>query len=198
MKVGGKKPAGSFDCRVVRQETLDKMPQLEEYGEKLLRQWTGASSFKAGRWTVTATDMAQFFALMLCIKPKSDDSLPVRAVGRLWEEVYLAGDFSRPWNHHRFKAIRDLHSQHGHIDWVDFRFQNQPKRQGRCCRWQVSFLLRSVLSSLMGGTTVVDTPARIVDGPHEFHTPKWFSFVLDRQQRWLAEAENRIELMFAA
>ena len=72
---------------------------------------------------MTPTDLAQFFALMLSIKPRPDDSLPVRAVGRLWEEVYRAGDFARPWNHHRFKAIRDLLSRHGHVDWVDFRFQ---------------------------------------------------------------------------
>jgi hypothetical protein len=199
VKAGGKRHLGSFDCRVVRQETLDKMPELEKYAENLLRQWTGADSFKAGRWTVTATDMAQFFALMLCIKPKPDDSLPVRAVGRLWEEVYLAGDFSRPWNHHRFKAIRDMISRHGHIDWVDFRFQNLPHRKGRCCRWQISMMLKGVLSSLlMGETTVVDTADRLKDGPHEFHTPKWFNFVLDRQQRWLAEAEEQVEMLLAA
>jgi hypothetical protein len=147
---------------------------------------------------VTATDLAQFFALMLCIKPKPDDSLPVRAVGRLWEEVYLAGDFSRPWNHHRFKAIRDLLSRHGHIDWVDFRFQNLPERKGRCCRWHTSFMLRGLLSSLMGGTTVVDTAAGLPDGPHESHTPKWFNFVLDGHLRWRAEAETSIEALFAA
>jgi hypothetical protein len=147
---------------------------------------------------VTATDVAQFFALMLSIKPKSDDSLPVRAVGRLWEEVYLAGDFSRPWNHHRFKAIRDLLSQHGHIYWVDFRFQNLPEGKGRCCRWQISFLLRGVLSSLMGGTTVVDTVGRFPNGPHEFHTPRWFNFTLERERRWWAEAEDRVEALFAA
>ena len=137
-KVGGKKPAGSFDCRVVRQETLDKMPELEKLCREAAASVDRSQFLQGGRWTVTATDMAQFFALMLCIKPKPDDSLPVRAVGRLWEEVYLAGDFSRPWNHHRFKAIRDLLSQHGHIDWVDFRFQNLPERKGRCCRWQIS------------------------------------------------------------
>jgi hypothetical protein len=157
VKVRSKLP-GSFDCRVVRQETLDKMPELEKYAEKLLRQWTGASSFKAGRWTVTPTDVAQFLALMLCIKPRPDDSLPVRAVGRLWEEVYLAGDFLRPWNHHRFKTIRDLLSLHGHIDWVDFRFQNLPESKGRCCRWQLSFMLRSTLSSFMGGQRLWTLP----------------------------------------
>jgi hypothetical protein len=197
-KAGSKLPIGSFDSRVVRQDTLDKMPELEKVASSLLRQWTGATSFKADRWTVTATDVAQFLALMLCIKPKPDDSLPVRAVGRLWEEVYLAGDFSRPWNHHRCKAIRDLLSRHGHIDWVDFRFQYLPERKGRCCRWHISLLLRSSLDSVMGETTVVDTAAPFPDGPHDFHTPKWFDFVLDRQRRWLAEAEKEVEMLIAA
>jgi hypothetical protein len=198
-KTGSKPPVGSFDSRVVRQETLDRLPELEKLSSSLLRQWTGASSFKAGRWTVTATDLAQFFALMLSIKPRPDDSLPVRAVGRLWEEVYRAGDFTRPWNHHRFKAIRDLLSAHGHVDWVDFRFQYLPERKGRCCRWQIGFELRGALSGLQRGeTTVVDTAAPLPDGPHEFHTPKWFNFVLDRQRRWLAEAEREVERLFAA
>jgi hypothetical protein len=196
-KVRARRP-GSFDCRVVRQEILEEMPRLEAYGEKLLRQWTGGGSFKAGRWAVTATDLAQFFALMLSIKPRPDDSLPVRAVGRLWEEVYLAGDFTRPWNHHRYKAIRDLLSRHGHVDWVDFRFQHLPEGKGRCCRWKISFALRSVLLSLRGGTTVVDTADRLPDGPHEFHTPKWFNFALDGRLRWQAEAEMQVETLFAA
>ena len=147
---------------------------------------------------MTATDVAQFFVLMLSIKPKADDSLPVRAVGRLWEEVYRAGDFSRPWNHHRFKAIRDLCSKHGHVDWLDFRFQHLPGEGGRCCRWQIGLLLRGLLGSLVGGTTVVDTAAPFPDGPHEFHAPRWFNFALDRQLRWWAEAERQVEMLFAA
>jgi hypothetical protein len=197
VKAGARRP-GSFDCRVVRQEVLDQLPELESLASSLLRQWTGTDSFKAERWLVTAADVAQFLALMHCIKPRPDDSLPVRAVGRLWEEVHRAGDFARPWNHHRFKAIRDLVSRHGHIDWVDFRFQYVPERKGRCCRWQIGFELRSALLSVMGGATVVDTPAPLPDGPHEFHTPKWFNFALDRQLRWRAGAEDRLEALFAA
>src|SRR5262249_46325737 len=83
---------------------------------RLLRQWTGADSFKAGRWTVTATDVAQFFALMLCIKPKSDDSLPVRAVGRLWEEVYSVGRGRK---------------QSGGAGCGLMRWENEAKQQGR-------------------------------------------------------------------
>ena len=198
-KAGGKLHLGSFDSRVVRQDTLDKLPELEKLSSSLLRQWTGTDSFKADRWTVTTKDMAQFFAIMLSIKPKSDDSLPVRAIGRLWEEVYLSGDFERPWNHHRFKAIRDLLSKHGHIDWIDCRFQYVPERRGRCCRWKISYEMRSILFSLQKGeTTVVDTTAPLPDGPHEFHKPKWFDFERDRQRRWLCEAEKEVELMFAA
>jgi hypothetical protein len=123
----------------------------------------------------------------------------VRAVGRLWEEVYWAGDFKRPWNHHRFNAIRDLLSQHGHVDWVDFRYQPMPERKGQCCRWQLSLLLSAELSSVLkGGTTVVDTAAPVADGPHEFHIPKWFNFIRDRHLRWRAEAEEGVEMLFAA
>jgi hypothetical protein len=60
-KVGSQRHLGSFDSRVVRQETLDQLPELEKLSSSLLRQWTGGTSFQAGRWTVTPTDLAQFF-----------------------------------------------------------------------------------------------------------------------------------------
>jgi hypothetical protein len=47
-------------------------------------------------------------------------------------------------------------------------------------------------------TTVVDTATPFADGPHGFHIPRWFNFVLDRQLRWLAEAEREVEALFAA
>jgi len=60
-------------------------------------------------------------------------------------------------------------------------------------------MLQSALSSVVEGeTTVVDTAAPFPDGPHEFHQPKWFDFVWDRQRRGLAEAEREVELLFAA
>ena len=60
-------------------------------------------------------------------------------------------------------------------------------------------MLGGILSSLLKGeTTVVDTACRLPDGPHEFHKPKWFNFLLDRQRRWLFEAEREVEMLFAA
>jgi hypothetical protein len=33
---------------------------------------------------------------------------------------------------------------------------------------------------------------------NEFHMPKWFNFVLDRQRWWLAKAEREVDRLFAA
>jgi hypothetical protein len=44
----------------------------------------------------------------------------------------------------------------------------------------------------------VDTDAHLPDGPHEFHRPEWYNFLLDEHLRWRAEAERQIELLFAA
>ena len=49
-----------------------------------------------------------------------------------------------------------------------------------------------------GEATVVDTATPLPDGPHAFHTPKWFNFTLDRELRWWAEAERQVEMLFAA
>ena len=190
---------GSFDSRIVTQAILDEIPALEQYAAKLLVQWTGSAALKAGRWTVTAVDMAQFFAVMLAMKPNINDSLPLRRIGRLWEAVFLAGDFVRPWNHHRFKAIRDLLSLHGHIDWSEFRFQNVLDGRGRACRWSLGHSLRSGLLSLIeGGTTSVDTAASLPEGGHEFRVPTWYNFALEREYRWWEQAERQLNLLFAA
>jgi hypothetical protein len=191
--------AGSFDSRVVTQDILDQMPALEEYAASLLVQWTGSATPKAGRWTVTATDLAQFFAVMLAMKPDPNDSLPVRRIGRLWQAVFQAGDFARPWNHHRFKAIRDRLSLHGHIDWSENRFQNVPDGRGRACRWGLGHALRSGLLFLIkGGTTSVDTATPLPEGGLEFRVPRWHNFALEREDAWWEQAEERLNLLFAA
>jgi hypothetical protein len=164
-------------------------------------QWTGSASLKADecRWRVTATDLAQFFAIMLAIKPDPDDALPVRRIGNLWESVHQAGDFARPWNHHRFKAIRDLISKHGHIDWIDFKFQNVPDGRGRACRWRLGCGLASrLLSFVKGETTSVDTDGPLPDGKYEFRTPKWSNFAFERERLWWEDAERRMGQMIAA
>lgn len=197
-----RRSAGSYDSRLVNQEILDRLPELTKYAEKLLVQWTGASSFKAGRWAVTAQDVAQFFAVMLAIKPDPQDALPVRRIGGLWRSVVGAGDFDRPWNHHRFKAIRDLLSRHGHIDWIDFRYQHGDEdrgRQGRACRWRLSDLMEYTLKSFSKGeATTVDTDLSLQNGPHEHRVPIWVHFATEREFRWNEWAELRVMHLLAA
>lgn len=191
--------SGSYDSRIVTQQILDRLPQLEKYAEKLLVQWHGASSLKAGRWTVTAEDLAQFFAVMLAIKPAPDDALPVRRIGELWQAVFEAGDFARPFNHHRFKAMRDLLSLHGHIDWIDHQYQNAKDGRGRACRWRLSdFLEYSLKSFSKGEATSVDTGDTVPDGPHEYRVPKWCNFASERDRKWYGWAERQANYMIAA
>jgi hypothetical protein len=105
---------GSFDPRLIRQDVLDRLPALERFAARLIYQWTGETSFKADRWTVTPQDVAQFFVVMVSIKENFDFSLPVRRLEQLWNAAHAADDFARPWNYHRFKAIRDrVHAQKG-------------------------------------------------------------------------------------
>jgi hypothetical protein len=56
----------------------------------------------------------------------------------LWTALCDAGDFARPWNHHRWKAILDWMSEMGRLDWQDHRYQIGTGRgDGQACRWRL-------------------------------------------------------------
>jgi hypothetical protein len=210
-----KKYIGSHDTRIIRQDVLDRLPSLERFAARLLYQWAGETQMKAGRWTVTPADLAQLFAVMMSLqrddegfdrrfKGKVGDALPVRQIGNLWQAAFKSGDFTRPFNHHRFKAMRDMLSEHGHIDWIEHRFFNFPeesgkkKRDGWCCKWRLGTLLRGVLDSLKyTPPTSVDTPESIPDGPHEFHAPTFSPSIFWYHERaCLTRAEDDIDQFF--
>jgi hypothetical protein len=60
---------GSHDTRIIRQDVLDALPNLERYAARLLNNWNGEARLKAGRWIATPADFAQFFAVMLAVPP---------------------------------------------------------------------------------------------------------------------------------
>jgi hypothetical protein len=80
----------------------------------------------------------------------------------LWAALYDAGDFTRPWNHHRWKAIRDWLSEMGWLDWQDHFYQVGTGRgDGRACQWRlhddfVQLLDRLALHREEGGASFVD------------------------------------------
>jgi hypothetical protein len=194
---------GSFDPRLIRQNVLDQMPELERYASRLICQWTGKTSFKAGRWTVTAEDMAQFFVVMTSIKENFDFSLPVRRIEELWDAAHESDDFARAWNYHRFKAIRDKLSEHGHVEWINHFYFNYPvendkrKRDGVACKWRLSDQLSGAIRNIIdGGATPVDTVV-LPNGKNEHHVPQFSNKMLqEHEDRWLYQAEQQIDALF--
>jgi hypothetical protein len=79
-----------------------------------------------------------------------DGSNPCARTKAYYEELYEAGVVASPWNHYRFKAVRDFLSDLGLLEWQDntYRPSWYKHRAGKCCRWGVNALkLRSLLST---------------------------------------------------
>ena len=134
--------AGSVSGRVISDEELASIPQFE----RLYREWVGPAGLCARKFVVTEHDFAVAMVLLRHFKtdPNADGSLPCRRVEKIWTALFNAGDVSRPWNHHRWKAIRDFLSGQGHIDWTDHRYeygavvQDGTVKKGIACKWSIS------------------------------------------------------------
>ena len=120
---------GSCTGKVVTEEMLAMMPELEKVGEGLL----AGRSLLEGR-KVTAYDvacvllLAWMFALPANANP--DGAMPTRRFEAMWDSLYEAGDFERGWSPNRFKAARDLLSAEGLIHWIDETYcHNEPGRR---------------------------------------------------------------------
>jgi hypothetical protein len=194
-------PCGSISGKNISRDELDLMPTWE----RLFKEARRNKSLHGGRWAVTETDIAQAVALLRFFteNPNPDGLLPQRRVQELWTALYEAGDFSRPWNHHRWKAVRDWMSEMGWLDWQDHRYQTGTGRgDGRACKWRLheEFVLhldRLALHQEEGGASFVDT--RVIQrGPGEPLRPlrSWFKQA-DEASFWL-EAEKACENLCAA
>jgi hypothetical protein len=132
-----------------------------------------------------------------------DGSLPQRRVQALWTALHDAGDFTRPWNHHRWKAIRDWMSEMGWLDWQDHRYQNGTGRgDGQACKWRLhdDFVLQLdwlALHQEEGGASFVDT--RVIQRrPGEPLKPLRYLFKQAGWALFLLEAEKACENLWAA
>jgi hypothetical protein len=128
------KPPGSISGKNISQDELDLMPTWE----RLFRRARKGKPLFGDRWAVTETDFAQAVVLLRFFtgNRNPDGSLPQRRVQELWAALCEAGDFTRPWNHHRWKTIRDWMSEMGWIHWQDNRYQVGTGRgDGRACKW---------------------------------------------------------------
>jgi hypothetical protein len=154
-------PCGSISGKNISRDELDLMPTWE----RLFKEARKSKPLHGGRWAVTEADFTQAVVLLRFFteNPNPDGSLPQRRVQELWKALYEAGDFARPWNHHRWKAVRDWMSEMGWLDWQDHRYQTGTGRgDGRACKWRLhdDFMLhldRLALHQEEGGASFVDT-----------------------------------------
>jgi hypothetical protein len=195
-------PVGSISGKNISQEELDLMPTWERFFKNARKN----KPLHGDRWTVTDTDFAQAVVLLRFFTENRnpDGSLPQRRVQELWTALYEAGDFSRPWNHHRWKAMRDWMSQMGWLDWQDHRYQNGTERgDGRACKWRLhsDFVLQLDWLALHheeeGEASFVDTCV-IIMGPGQALVPLRYWFKQAEEALFWLEAEKAMKNMCAA
>ena len=203
--------AGSVSGKVISDEELAGIPKYES----LYQQMTGGKTLKARKFAVTAHDFAVALVLLRYFKkkPNPDGSLPGDRVEELWTELYHAGDVQRPWNHHRWKAIRDFLSEQGHIHWIDNRYQYGEKVNGKfvrgiACKFTITDdfadtldLVAAVTTTSTGGASLMDTAvARFVPAKGNGHhlVPERFPIRAENERLFWKTAFEASETLWAA
>ena len=203
--------AGSVTGKVISDEELACIPRYEE----LYSQMTGGKNLKARRFAVTAHDFAIALLLLRFFKknPNPDDSLPTPRVAELWTALYSAGDVDRPWNHHRWKAIRDFLSKQGHIDWIDNRYcygeiVDGEFVRGIACKFSITDefadsldVVATVKTTTTGGASFVDTSVAgfvRLKGNGRPLVPERFPIRAERERLFWKTAYEASETLWAA
>jgi len=111
-------------------------------------QIMGNSALKIDcRKSVTVEDTAIFLMLGEFFTTKSmieDGSMPWARFQKFWQCLYEAGDVERPFQPNRYKAIQNLLSDKGMIDWEDcsyippVRIDGEKVAVGQSMKWKMS------------------------------------------------------------
>lgn len=161
-------------------------------------QLLGTTKIKIGRRSATTADMAIFLMLLehFSTKGKNDNgAMPFARFENTWQALYRAGDVTRPWDHHRYKALRQYLSDRGLINWIDDTYvapivvDDVTVKAGRCCEWEASEELLAILNtekrkaSLAGTDSATDTEPMLIDGPHPLRMLDFAGFIEYKQQQ---------------
>lgn len=152
------KPArkGSVSGKLVDPDEIRKLEPLARELLALCPPQVSSSS----RAVVVAEDVQTALAVLRActLKMNADGSMPARRVKRLWEEAYKAGDTTRAFSWHRFKAIRDMLTDLGLLEWEDSTY-----RFGHACQWRLGErLLEKIKEALSRSDTTTPFASPIV------------------------------------
>jgi hypothetical protein len=203
--------SGSVSGRFIEDDELAAIPKYEG----LYRAWVGGQDLKAGKWKVTAHDFAVAMVLLrhFHAEPNADGTLPCRRAAELWTSLYKVGDVQRPWNHHRWKAIRAFLSAKGHIDWTDNRYEYSQRadgevRRGTACKWTITEgyaltldRVASLATEQTGEPSFVDTRIRLLvplQGKGKNLRPEPFPIRAEKERTHWFRASEALERLYAA
>ena len=205
---------GSVSGKIISEQELASIPAFET----LYREWVGATDLKARKFTVSPHDFAVAMVILRHYKanPNPDGSLPCRRVEKLWTALFDSEAICRPWNHHRWKAIRDFLSFNGHIDWIENRYEygtvtqddGTTSQKGIACKWAITDEFSRTLeevaaipASSRGGASFVDTAIHNLiplQGFGENLRPTPFPIRVELEQKFWLRAYEACETLCAA
>jgi hypothetical protein len=209
---GSQSVLGSVSGKIITEEELSAIPAYE----RLYQEWVPAG-LKARKFAVNAHDFAVAMVIVRHFKasPNADGSLPCRRAEKLWTALFDAGDVERPWNHHRWKAIRDFLSKNGHINWQDHRYEyglvahvgSKPTKRGTACKWGITDEFEQILEQVAvlpkgeEEASFVDTEVRKlipIQGNGKNLRPTPYLLSVETEQKHRQRAWEVFETMFAA
>ena len=205
---------GSASGKLISEEMLAMLPKYEA----LARELTGGKPLKARRWAVTDHDFAVVLLLLLFFhkNPNSDGSLPTKRAEGMWDGLHSAGDVQRPWNHHRWKAVRNFLSAKGHINWIDHRYEYGRTVGGKyvkgvACKFTITEEFAATLDQVasvsptvagtLGGASFVGTEFKKLipkRGVGRFLVPTPFPIRAENERHMLKRAFEACEHLCAA
>ena len=115
---------------------------MEKYKE-IFNELTKGQILKARNHTVTEDDFSIGLLILMFLQKNqnTDGTVPTMRVMKLWESLYNSNCIKRNWNHHRWKAIRDLLSKNNMIQWIDNKYNFGNKSigiKGIACKWKLT------------------------------------------------------------
>ena len=115
---------------------------MEKYKE-IFKELTKGRILKARNHTVNEDDFSIGLLILMFLQKNqnTDGSVPTMRVMKLWESLYNSDCIKRNWNHHRWKAIRDLLSRNNMIQWIDNKYNFGDKSMGLkgvACKWKLT------------------------------------------------------------
>ncbi len=146
---------GSVLGKLVDPEVVRK---LEPLARELMQAGSPEVKRSSSRAVIVAEDVQVTLAVIRActLRINADGSMPTKRVKALWDKAYEAGDTTRAFSWHRFKAIRDMLSDLELLEWSDNTY-----RFGQACKWQPSEELMGRIEEALGrssNTTAFASP----------------------------------------